>query len=801
MRFAVDWLAEFIDLPPDAQLAERLNLGGFEDAAIVSEGPDLSGVIVGRVLEREAHPNADRLSLCRVATGEPDPAVVVCGAPNVAADQKIAFAPVGTRLPDGTKLKKSKIRGVVSSGMICSARELGLGDDHDGILVLPADAPIGAPVAEVLRAGRRTLDFGITPNRGDAASLLGVAREVQALVGGTPRLPETAPDERGSAAAEAVTVSIDAPEACHHYVARVVRGVRIEPSPAWLTEKLESAGVRPINNVVDITNLVLLEFGQPLHAFDLATVRDARIDIRLAAAGEKLTSLDGEARSLDPRDLVICDAERPIALAGVMGGVDTEVADETRDVLIESAHFAPAVVRLTARRHGLQTEASYRFERGVDREGVVRAADRAARLMAEIAGGTVARGTVEARGAAAVVTESIDFDLDRANGLLGTAIDTRTAATLLRRVGLECADRADGRIGCRVPTHRNDLHAQQDVTEELARVYGYDRIPATVPTALLTPVREPAGWRLADTARDALVAAGLTEVICLPFVPHGDGDAMRWAPDDPRRSQRRVVNPIKEEEPQLRSSLVPSLLRLIQQNRSRQVDSVALFEIARCFRPDLGAEAAGEPLQVAAVLSEPQDPALWAAGAAVPIFFRAKGVAERLLIQAGYVPTWERETDAPALHPGAAARVSVGGTVVGSVGELHPQVATHFGIDVPCAVFEMDLDALRALAPDPPQFREVSRQPLARRDIAVLLDRDQPAGAVLDAIRATAGSDLLSLELFDRYEGRGVPEGRVSLAFRLAFQRADRALTEKEIGKAMDRVVRMLTHRFGGELR
>jgi phenylalanyl-tRNA synthetase beta chain len=404
MRVSLDWLAEWIDLPEDDELAERLNLGGFEDAEIEVSGPDLSAVVVGHVALREPHPDADRLSFCKVDIGGDALVEVVCGAPNVAQGQKIAFAPVGSRLPDGTKLKKTKIRGVASHGMICSASELGLADDHEGILVLDPEAPVGRALPEVVPVGDRVLEFGITPNRGDATSLLGLAREVRALVGGEPTPPETAPGESGAPAADAVSVGIEAVDDCHHYVARIVRGVRVGPSPEHVVARLEAAGIRAINNVVDATNWVLLEFGQPLHAFDLATLRGATVGVRHAAAGEKLACLDGETRELSASDLVICDAERPIALAGVMGGADTEVGDETRDLLIESAHFHPTIVRLTARRHGLQTEASYRFERGVDREGVVRAADRVARLIVEWAGGEVAPGIVEARGTAPEVT-------------------------------------------------------------------------------------------------------------------------------------------------------------------------------------------------------------------------------------------------------------------------------------------------------------------------------------------------------------------------------------------------------------
>jgi len=801
MRVSLDWLAEWIELPAADELALRLNLGGFEDAEIETSGPDLAAVVVGRVDECGPHPDADRLSFCRVDIGGGELVEVVCGAPNVAAGQKIAFAPVGSRLPDGTKLKKTKIRGVVSRGMICSARELGLSEEHEGILVLDPAAPVGAPLPEVLAVGERALEFGITPNRGDATSLLGIAREVSALIGGEPTPPETAPPETGAPAAAGVSVAITAPEDCHHYAARIVRGVRVGPSPDPVVRRLEAAGIRSINNVVDATNWVLLEFGQPLHAFDLATLHGARIEVRRAAAGEKLACLDGETRELDPDDLVICDAERPIALAGVMGGADTEVGQKTSDILIESAHFHPTVVRLTARRHGLQTEASYRFERGVDREGVLRAADRVARLIVEWAGGEVATGVVEARGAEPVVTRQIDFDVARANRLLGTEIDVDEARALLARVGVECHDAGPGKLTASVPSHRNDLHLHQDLTEEVARVYGYDRIPTTLPVAELQPVAEPSTRWLGERVRDEFVAAGFCEAICLPFVPPGDVDALRLAADDPRRNQRSIANPLKDEEPLLRTTLAPSLLRLVQQNLSRQIDGVALFEVSSVFIPRPSEAGGAEPLAAAAVLSEPAEAALWDRKNPVPLFYRAKGVAERLLIQAGYVALWRGQTDSPYLHPGASASIEVGGQVVGTVGEIHPEVAANFALDVPCALIELDLGRLEAQPRHAKTFREVSRQPAARRDLAVLLADDVAAGDVLAAIEQAGGADLLSVELFDRYAGKGVPEGRVSLAFRLAFQKMDRALNEKEVSKSVDRIVRMLSHRFDGELR
>jgi len=806
MRVSLAWLAEFIDLPPDAELVERLTLGGFEDVAIAATGPDLSGLRVGRVRECARHPNADRLSVCTVELGDGEPIEVVCGAPNVAAGQKIAFAAVGTKLPDGSVLKRTKIRGVASNGMICSERELALGEDHEGILVLEPDAPVGAPLREAIAAGDRELEVGVTPNRGDAASLLGLAREVRALFGGELRVPETDPRETGAPAADAIRVEIEAREECHRYVARVVRGVRVGPSPDWLVAKLASSQLRSINNVVDVTNLVLLEFGQPLHAFDLAKLCGARVVVRRATAGEKLVTLDGETRELCAEDLVIADAERAIALAGVMGGANTEVGDATAEVLIESAHFDPGRVRLGAKRFGLKTEASYRFERGVDRLGVARAADRAARLIAELAGGEVAEGRVVAEGAAPRVTEEIRFPTDRANKLLGTALSKAEMADLLERVDVRCAAAAGDELVCAIPSHRTDLHRHQDLTEEVARVYGYERIPVTEPTGLLRGVEWPRIWRLAECARDALSSAGLVECQSLPFLNPSWLEALQLAPDDPRRDAVRLVNPIREEEPLLRTTLLPSLLRLVQQNRSRQVGRIEVFELARLFRARgtpsrWGGDLPEESLGLAVAIAQREERGLWEAPDPVPLFFRLKGIAKKLLNQMGYMAWFPSASPPPQLHPGASAAIEVGGVVVGTIGELHPDVASAFELDVGCAVMELNLEALLALPRREHRFREVSRQPSVRRDLAVVVDAEQAAGEVLEAIRKTGGKDLVSVELFDRYAGKGIAEGRTSLAFRLLFQRFDRTLKDEEVTKTTDRIVKMLAHRFKGELR
>ena len=800
MRVPLGWLAEWIDLPDPEALAEAFTLAGLEVEGVERTGPDLSGLRVGLVLEKKPHPNADRLSLCRVDAGEGEALEIVCGAPNVAAGQKVAVAKPGTRLPDGRRLERARIRGVESHGMLCSAQELGLGEEQAGILVLDPAAPVGAPLERWLRAGDVVLEVAILPNRGDCLSLLGLAREVRTHFGGEPRLPACEPSEGKRRAAQDVRIAIEDAEGCHAYVGRVVRGVRVGPSPDWLRAKLESAGLRARNVIVDVTNLVLLELGQPLHAFDLAKLRGGVVNVRRAAAGDAITTLDGHERKLGARDLVIADAERAVAIAGVLGGANTEVSETTRDVLLESAHFDPARVRHTGRRLGVFSEASLRFERGVDPEGVRRAADRAARLLAELAGGEVSAGVVEAKGRPPERCAEVRLEPARVNRLLGTSLGEAEIAASLGRVGVE-SNAQGGALACRIPSWRNDLAIPEDLIEEVARVHGYARIAATIPRGPLVPGRLPESWSLAETARDALRAEGAVELVMLPFLDARDLDALQLAEDDPRRATPRVVNPFVESEAQLRSTLVPSLLRVARENLKREKDRLALFEVSRVFRATRTGELPEERLALAAVFTEGDPRSPWEANGP-PLFFRARGAAQRLIAALGRGALEVRPgTGEPWLHPGAAAELLVAEEVVGSLGGLHPEVASRFEIDLPAVVLELDLERLVALPRRPARYREVSPYPRVRRDLAVVVDVGARAGEILAALRRSGGDELASVDLFDRYGGPGVPEGKISLAFRLCYQRGDRTLTDEEVTKRVEGLVRMLRERFGATLR
>ncbi len=800
MRVPLAWLAEWIDLPDPAELEHQLTQGGLEVESDEEGAPSFEGIVVAHVVEREQHPDADRLSLCRVDPGDGEVVDVVCGAPNVRAGLKVAFAPPGTRLPDGTKLKRSKIRGVVSNGMICSARELGLGEDHSGILELDETLDAGRPFAKVAPRDDRVLEIALTPNRGDCASLLGVAREVRAHFGGALRIPETAvEDESGDASETSVAVDIADPAGCYRYVGRLVRGVQIGPSPEWVQTRLEAAGIRAINNAVDVTNLVLLEFGQPLHAFDARTLRGSRILVRRARTGEKLVTLDGESRSLDADDLVIADAERPVALAGVMGGAETEVSETTEDVLLEAAHFDPASVRRSARRHGLSTEASYRFERGVDREGLDRAIDRAARLLAELAGGKVAPGRPDDAGDPPPALDPIEIHPDRVNRLLGTTLEAGTMRDALTRLDIAVAETPDGLLRCAIPSHRNDLRISADLVEEVARIVGYENIDATLPVARVTPAGRPRVQALAETARDVASGLGWIECMTLPMESEAAHDLLGLDPADPRRRAVALQNPLVDDERLLRTSLVPSVLEVLRLNLARQRPEVRVFEIGHVFgAPEDAAALPTERLQLVLALAGRADD-LW--GHDTSPFYAVKGAAERIFDRLGLTPRWKPDAKEPFFHPGASARAELSKTPIAALGELHPAVAGRAEIDAPCAILVLDLAAVSEQPPHAVRYTPVSRQPSVRRDLALLVDRGQAAGAVVSAVRQKGGPLLQEVDLFDRYEGKGVPEGKLSLGVRLVFQHAERTLTEAEVAKATDRVVRALAQQFGAELR
>ena len=807
MQISLKWLSQYVDLPSPEALAKGLTAVGLEVEAIERTGQGLAGVVVARVLATEKHPNAEKLSVTSVDRGEGAPVQVVCGARNYAVGDLVPLATVGTTLPGGVKIEKARLRGVESFGMLCSARELGLDADASGLLILPKDLAPGTPIAEALGLEDVLLEVNVTPNRPDCLSHIGIAREVAALLGQPVRAPATVVQEAGEPAARAVQVRIEAPDRCARYAARVVEGVRIGPSPAWLARRLEACGVRSISNVVDATNFVLLELGHPLHAFDLDKVAGAEIVVRTARPGERITTLDGKERLLEESDLLIADRDRGSALAGVMGGGDSEISQGTTRVLLESAWFAPGSIRRTSRRQGLKSEASYRFERGADPGMVLPALDRCAALIAELAGGTVRPGVVD-RVARPATQGQVRLRWTRPAELLGMAVPREEARRVLLGLGFgELAADEEGATFS-VPSWRVDVAIEEDLVEELVRTRGYDAIPETLPAAAVrTPAEGPEAGVVARI-REALEAAGFSEAINFSFVAEPDLAPLRYdvavGDGTTRALGIALKNPISAELSLMRTSLVPSLLKNAARNRAQRVDDVRLYELARVYHP-APVEAEGdaptlEDLRVAGVLLGRRAPAGWTGGADAVDFYDAKAATEAVLRGLGVAGArWEAGGEA-WLHPRVAATVrAADGERFGWVGELHPRVAEAFDLPRGVLAFELRVEALARHGALVPRYHVIPSLPAVLRDLAVLVAEPVTAEAVLAAVRE---EPLVGeATIFDVYRGAPIPAGRKNLALAISYRAAYRTLTDAEAEAAHGRIVARLAARLGAELR
>ncbi len=798
MRISLQWLSEYVDLPAPEELARRLTAVGLEVEAVERTGAELAGVVVARVIASERHPNAEKLSVTRVDRGEGEPLQIVCGARNYQVGDLVPLATVGTVLPGGTRIERAKLRGVESLGMLCSARELGLSEDAAGLLILPPELTPGTPIARALGLEDVVLEVNVTPNRPDALSHLGVAREVAALLGTAVHPPASRLVEGGGAASDAVRIRIEAPERCARYAARVIEGVRIGPSPAWLARRLERCGVRSISNVVDATNFVLLELGHPLHAFDLDKVAGQEIVVRTARPGEVITTLDGKARTLELDDLLIADRDRGSALAGVMGGGDSEISAGTTRVLLESAWFAPGGIRRTSRRHGLKSEASYRFERGADPGMVIRAADRCAALIAELAGGTVRAGVVDVH-PRPVAQPEVRLRWRRPAELLGMDVPRDEARRVLLGLGFEeLAQDAEGAT-FRVPTWRVDVSIEEDLIEEIVRARGYDALPETLPaTAVRTPAEPPEAQAVAR-ARAALEGAGFGEAVNFSFVAARDLEALAsgGAAAEPAIA---LKNPISADLAVMRTSLVPSLLRNAAHNRRQRVEEVRLYEIARAYHRGAREGApASEPLEIAGVALGRRSPVGWTSGPDAVDFHDAKAAVVAVLEALGVEDARFEAPGGDWLHPRVSARVSAGGAGLGELGELHPRVTEAFELPRGVLAFRLSMDALLAAGHLVPTYRPIPRLPAVLRDLAVVVDDGITAASVEALVREEPLVEAVTL--FDVYRGAPLPAGRKNLALAIAYRAPDRTLTDAEADVAHARIVERLVRGVGAELR
>lgn len=802
MKITYNWLKEFVefDHSPD-QLADLLTMLGLEVEAMEKLGEGLDDVVVALVEEKRQHPNADKLSLCRVNNGS-EILDVVCGAQNFKQGDTVALAMIGATLPGDFKIKRSRIRGEESCGMLCSEKELGLADESAGIMVLPADiAPLGTPVFSALGLKDTLFEIGLTPNRADCLSMVGIAREVAAKLGLQVRFPLSAIMEGSGKVESLIGVTVEDAEYCPRYAARYISGCVIAPSPQWLVKRLNAIGIRSINNVVDITNLVMMELGQPLHAFDCDRLADKRIVVRRAGEGEQFTSLDGQQRILTAADLVICDAERPVALAGVMGGQNSEIEESTTSILLESACFLPATVRKTSKRLGLHTESSHRFERGIDIGGVTRALDRAAALIVELAGGSMAQGCLDVY-PGKNMPSAIRFRPERANSLIGIALPQEEIVDILRRLECQISELSEGAVAVTPPSYRIDLEREIDLIEEVARMNGFDRIPATMPIAQVVSDRPTRHQQLEKRVRDILVNQGMNEIINFSFTAPDAACKLMLGQDDPRRISIKLSNPLVDEQSVMRTTLLPGLLETVARNMNFRSLDLKLFEMRRVYLPINGDPMPHEPIFVVGALTGSRYGECWNRTNDPVDFYDAKGIVESLLemLKIGGV-LWASDTPEPFFHPGKSATIFSGRERLGSVGEIHPTVQENFGLDKPVFCFELDFEKLVKLSRTKQTITTPSRFPDSTRDIAMLI----PDGLLYEQIkRCVTGvnaKEIENIQIFDVYRGQGIPEGHKSIAIRVRYRSYERTLTDDEINTLHKKVTDGLVNKLQVTLR
>ncbi len=803
MFVSYKWLQDYVDLSgiEPAELAERITKSGIEVEGIEILNEGIRGVVVGHVLEREQHPNADKLNKCLVDIGGDEPVQIICGAANVDKGQKVAVATVGAVLPGNFKIKKAKLRGEESNGMICSLQELGIESKliakefSEGIYVFHQDAEVGTDAIAMLHRDDQVLELGLTPNRSDCLSMLGVAYEVAAILEREVKLPETQHAEATEKASDYIRVDVEATEDNPLYLAKVIKNVEIKPSPLWMQGRLMAAGIRPHNNVVDITNYILLEYGQPLHAFDYDRLGSKQILIRRAKDGEMIQTLDDVKRELTSDHLLITNGQDPIALAGVMGGLDSEVQSNTKTVLLESAYFNGATVRKSSKDHGLRSEASARFEKGVDPNRVRAAAERACYLLEKYAGGEVLEGTVEAN-TLKVEPAVISVTLDKINRVLGTTLEMKDVEQIFARLQFETS--VDGNsIIVTVPTRRGDITIEEDLIEEVARIYGYDNLGSTLPIGSSTPGHLTAYQSKRRIVRNVLEGAGLYQAITYSLT---SGDkATQYALE--HREPIRLAMPMSEEHSTLRLSIVPQLLSVLKYNAARQHDSLAIYEIGDVFLENGSDVLPDEREHLAGAITGLWHSHLWQGEKKAVDFYVVKGILEGLFATLGLSEKIEyRQAEKEGMHPGRTAEVYLSGNSIGFLGQIHPTVEKEYDLKE-TYVFELSLKAILEAEIEPLHYHSIPRYPSITRDIALVVDKEKAAYELESIIKAAGGSLLKEVHVFDLYEGERMEAGKKSIAFSLKYFDPERTLTDEEVVKAHDKVLVELKEKSGAVLR
>lgn len=810
MQVSIKWLKDYIDFTETPeQLADKLTMAGIPVENVVDPGEGLEKVVTGRIEKLEPHQNSDHLQICTMNVGLAENIIIVTGAQNVAEGQVVPVAMVGAHLPNGMKISKGKLRGVASNGMLCSAQELKLDleklpeEQKTGIFILPSDTPVGIPAKDVLGLNDVVLEFELTANRADCFSVFGLVREIAAITGNKPHFPEIKVNEDDSTKLNDIfSVEIADPDLCSRFSTRMLKNVKIGPSPEWMQQRLEGAGIRSINNVVDVTNFVMIELGHPIHAYDYDKITGKKLIARRAIEGEELHTLDDTSRKAKGEMLVIADSEKAAGLAGIMGGFETEITDTTTIVVLESADFYGPCIRRTARACGLSSEASGRFERGVDSETTIKALDRAAQLLQEMGACTVCEGIVDVY-PNPKQANYVTFTPEQINNHLGTNIAKDVMLNIITSVGFDVTKDENDEITVKVPSWRNDVTCMADISEEIARLHGFDKIKSTLPNGVSMQGTQSAKQTFIDKVKASLSSQGLYETISFALTNEETFNKLNIPQDSPLRKAVPIMNPLSDEYPLVRTTLLSSIFDNLARNLARKNDDVALFEVGSVFFPKAlpVTELPDEVVKIAGAITGRRNAQGWNQANDMVDFYDAKGIIEELLANLRVIRYTVEAGTHYAMHPGKTALFKKGRDVIATVGEVHPAVLSAYGITKPVYIFELDATTVMKYMAKDLKYKALPKYPATSRDLAMLVDVDVNAADIEKAMTKAAGQNLTQITLFDVYTGKQVEEGKKSLAFSLTFQSNDKTLTDAEIDPAIEKIVAKLQKDFNANLR
>lgn len=810
MQVSIKWLKDYIDFTETPeQLADKLTMAGIPVENVVDPGEGLEKVVTGRIEKLEPHQNSDHLQICTMNVGLAENIIIVTGAQNVAEGQVVPVAMVGAHLPNGMKISKGKLRGVASNGMLCSAQELKLDleklpeEQKTGIFILPSDTPVGIPAKDVLGLNDIVLEFELTANRADCFSVFGLVREIAAITGNKPHFPEIKVNEDDNTKLNDIfSVEIADPDLCSRFSTRMLKNVKIGPSPEWMQQRLEGAGIRSINNVVDVTNFVMIELGHPMHAYDYDKITGKKLIARRAIEGEELHTLDDTSRKAKGEMLVIADSEKAAGLAGIMGGFETEITDTTTTVVLESADFYGPCIRRTARACGLSSEASGRFERGVDSETTIKALDRAAQLLQEMGACTVCEGIVDVY-PNPKQANYVTFTPEQINNHLGTNIAKDVMLNIITSVGFDVTKDENDEITVKVPSWRNDVTCMADISEEIARLHGFDKIKSTLPNGVSMQGTQSAKQTFIDKVKASLSSQGLYETISFALTNEETFNKLNIPQDSPLRKAVPIMNPLSDEYPLVRTTLLSSIFDNLARNLARKNDDVALFEVGSVFFPKAlpVTELPDEVVKIAGAITGRRNAQGWNQTNDMVDFYDAKGIIEELFANLRVTRYTVEAGTHYAMHPGKTALFKKGRDVIATVGEVHPAVLSAYGITKPVYIFELDATTVMKYMAKDLKYKALPKYPATSRDLAMLVDVDVNAADIEKAMTKAAGQNLTQITLFDVYTGKQVEEGKKSLAFSLTFQSNDKTLTDAEIDPAIEKIVAKLQKDFNANLR